>query len=947
MKKFYSIVLMAFAVLFSANVKAVNVSNLTELQNALANGGEITLTANIDAGATRLNIVKPTIINGEGFRVKGTETYVFQVSATTGEVVMNDLYIHAAKTNKQGRGILIDDNTNGANLTLNNVTINCTYRAMDVWYSDNVTLTINNSLFQNVQGQTVDEKGNPTDAHYDIELQGEKAGDTRGLNFGQLTNSNITINNTTMQGFFYVLNNITGDNGDMTGTTLVANNSTFKGRAALNVWGFGATYEFNDCTVVGINNYGSSAEGFACFVFNNQNTCYDNSLTINGGTVVSAVFDAVGASNPNANQYMVDTRAKAANITIVINNAEYSCPKNLGNDKGGVIATSSSSANITINGGIYNCPNIIGGAYSNAGGNTGSVTINGGTFDVNVVSPDMTDGDLYKTVTINAGNYTIAEGDLEDTDPNDESNGLLGDDMAIVTNVDGSKAVMDSEDAAKVETVNEDVEITEDKVEKSLVGVASNKTITVKSGKTLEIGEGGLVLADDKAKLVVEDGGTVILHGNVNGNGTEGSIVINASEKTNTQFLIDPNVNVYGDEHPMATFSFTTKSYYDGTKTVFQRFGMPTFDGTVNMTWTNGVQTMIYEYTNENGWGSPIYNDVTGSFTKTNAVPFNMYTMATNLPEGNNTVYSFSGRMMGNQNAPLTFVRKWNYFANSYTAAIDIKEFLTDLKAKYGSNMAATAYIYRPSDNMWDEVTLGAFELAEKTNGAIPVPQTKISPMQAFILYMYYGNNADGEIDYETNVYNPGVGIANPAPARVASNNIDAAMQMTIATENYTDRMTLIEGASFNDGFDNGYDAHKYMENTPFNLYANNYEGQFGTVATDNLEGTILGFSALQDGTYTITFNGNAAYALKDMAANRVVNMENGTAYTFTAQAGQDDARFMVISRADAPTANEEVMMNAKRAGIYTVAGQYVGETSILNTLPAGIYVVDGVKVVK
>ena len=150
MKKFYSIVLTACALLFSATIGATDVANLTELQAALTAGGNITLKADINAGNTQLNVTKATTIDGAGFCIKGTNTYVIQVN-TTGKVVMENLVIWAAKTDKAGRGILIDDNTNNADLTLNNVTINCTYRAMDVWFSDGVKLAINNCVFQNVQ----------------------------------------------------------------------------------------------------------------------------------------------------------------------------------------------------------------------------------------------------------------------------------------------------------------------------------------------------------------------------------------------------------------------------------------------------------------------------------------------------------------------------------------------------------------------------------------------------------------------------------------------------------------------------------------------------------------------------------------------------------------------------------------------------------------------------
>ena len=78
------------------------------------------------------------------------------------------------------------------------------------------------------------------------------------------------------------------------------------------------------------------------------------------------------------------------------------------------------------------------------------------------------------------------------------------------------------------------------------------------------------------------------------------------------------------------------------------------------------------------------------------------------------------------------------------------------------------------------------------------------------------------------------------------------------------------------------------------------------------------------------------------------VAMVEGNTYEFTAAANSaNDYRFEIVGAAKLPTAieNTEAVKSAK--GVYTITGQYVGEMNVWNTLPAGIYVVNGEKRVK
>lgn len=76
--------------------------------------------------------------------------------------------------------------------------------------------------------------------------------------------------------------------------------------------------------------------------------------------------------------------------------------------------------------------------------------------------------------------------------------------------------------------------------------------------------------------------------------------------------------------------------------------------------------------------------------------------------------------------------------------------------------------------------------------------------------------------------------------------------------------------------------------------------------------------------------------------------MTETATYEFMADANTTiDDRFEIVGKSDVPTMIEVVENNAVATGIYTIMGQYVGETSMWNTLPAGMYIVDGQKRVK
>jgi len=89
-------------------------------------------------------------------------------------------------------------------------------------------------------------------------------------------------------------------------------------------------------------------------------------------------------------------------------------------------------------------------------------------------------------------------------------------------------------------------------------------------------------------------------------------------------------------------------------------------------------------------------------------------------------------------------------------------------------------------------------------------------------------------------------------------------------------------------------------------------------------------------------------YAIKDMQTGIVTAMEEGNSYEFVASANSTiNNRFQIVGRQNVTTSIDETTIQTKAQGVYTILGQYVGDINMWNTLPSGVYVVDGVKVVK
>ena len=90
-------------------------------------------------------------------------------------------------------------------------------------------------------------------------------------------------------------------------------------------------------------------------------------------------------------------------------------------------------------------------------------------------------------------------------------------------------------------------------------------------------------------------------------------------------------------------------------------------------------------------------------------------------------------------------------------------------------------------------------------------------------------------------------------------------------------------------------------------------------------------------------------FVLVDLETNACTLINASATYQFTvADNYANDYRFKIVGRQEMPTDVETIESNTiKNEGIYTLTGQYVGEMNIWNTLPAGMYIVNGEKKMK
>ena len=463
------------------------------------------------------------------------------------------------------------------------------------------------------------------------------------------------------------------------------------------------------------------------------------------------------------------------------------------------------------------------------------------------------------------------------------------------------------------------------------LSISNAQTVTIPAGKTLSAGT--VVLGND-AVIVVEPGGKLVVTGETGIVAWNPSnIVLETSDDAPAQLLLAPEATA--NTRPAATVILKSKSWRtDANNKVYQFFGTPVTDVTA-FTMNGESDRMAYVY--QLGSTATI-----GSLTV--ASPFAnpeifqegvIYYLLSNNDADHLLDYTFKGNLLGNNNIVANVETNWSPFANSYTGNISVNELLSALSTEYGTDNSTV------ETNVYTYSYIGANKLSWNVNNLLD-GISNVAPMQPIML-KNHGTATNFTVDYEDLVWN----ARNSAPARRAISGMDKVKVHVTAADGSSDYVVLAQADQFSAEYENGYDAEKYM-NDFMNIYVNDEHKQ-QTFATNNINNTLIGFDVVEAGMYTLSFSdvmGNNL-VLVDLANGARINMEEGATYTFAASANEaNDARFQVVEARKMPTDVEVVNAAVKaQKGIYSLVGAYLAEN--FDVLPAGLYVVNGVKVVK
>ena len=493
--------------------------------------------------------------------------------------------------------------------------------------------------------------------------------------------------------------------------------------------------------------------------------------------------------------------------------------------------------------------------------------------------------------------------------------------------------------------------------------IIDNGSLTVEGGTTLVV---DTLKINDEGKLIIAP--TAVVSVGVGGlNSPNADAVVVQADATGTGVLRF-NPGATSNNHPLATVQMFLKSHKDGDTFRSQHVGEPLY-GTItadNITRPAGtyVDTLWWK-----GWAA------INSWSELR--PFVGYAFSVNSATAPTSPYVFKGKVVGNMNATYKWQKGYyNLFGNSYTAPMSIRALLDALETAYEGDSSYPDNMGLADYAVWI-YDMDARQHEAITKAEVATTDRYIAPMQGFILWCdsvmmpdrnYYRAFTLTYADAVWNIDEPNtIGVPITAPALrkelgdeeddvwyeepepvVVDSSIIADIVITSATSH--DKVTLREGEQYTSAYDNGADARKLMADAVFNVFGKNEDLALSHIATDNLNGTTLTLQARDEMTYTMSFGrvNNFDYAIRDVVTDQVIDVVEGNTYTFNVTPNTTAYDRFVLEAGDhkLPTGCEKVV-TSKHIGVYTMLGQYLGTAEQLNNLPAGVYVVNGQRVVK
>lgn len=560
--------------------------------------------------------------------------------------------------------------------------------------------------------------------------------------------------------------------------------------------------------------------------------------------------------------------------------------------------------------------------------------------NVAFTSKKFTIPSTHEVQTVNQGGVTLYRVVKKADGTKINDNAGQNEDKTIEVATGGDVALAnETTEAGYVQVKNEGENATHVTVAKNNSDPEHSQTLIVNNG--LDVLGASTVTVQPTAALVVGEGGITTQ--------SASSIVIEADEDGSASLLLHPAITV--NQTPELTVKMKAHvGKVSANNYEWHRFAIPVdeISSLPSTAPTSTTAIFTWDHAAQGGQG-----DWVSISALSDLDPFKGYTLTVDYDGVTDYVYTFTGRLTGNINTDLQLTHQgYNFFGNSYTGYIKLATLADAIIGN--ADLDATVWAWDSEHQVYGSVSLRALQEAEDGNYAhliFPAWKREIAPMQTFILRLPNKDNATAEVDYASAIWgNPRYSgsTSSSAPARMAE--IDGSIiSMSISSENGSaDNVLFMEKNAYSDDFENGYDAMKYMNENAVNMFVTVNGEDLSAVATDAIEGKMLTIQTGKAVNYTLTIDAalGAEYAIRDNVTNQVIAIEEGATYEFAAQPNSTIAnRFEIVGRAQMPTAIENTEVKANVKGIYTIMGQYLGEN--FDILPAGVYVVDGVKIVK
>lgn len=459
------------------------------------------------------------------------------------------------------------------------------------------------------------------------------------------------------------------------------------------------------------------------------------------------------------------------------------------------------------------------------------------------------------------------------------------------------------------------VVVSKDEADKDAVAeqifLADGAKLTVETGTTLKVGEGGINVANG-GQIVVEPGAIVTVGATGLVTTEEDAVVVESSEQQQGVLLLNPDVTE--NTQPKATVKLVTKAKQIAANDyIYERFAIPTIDGNATVYKVeDAASVVLYPGETELKHGLYKWDGSDWAFMSSfkQMEPFKGYQLTNNSANAN-VVYTFEGNLVGNHNEDYSFASAgFGFFGNSYTGAIDIKRFMDS----FGDKMQKTIWIYDYYTDGFKTITpesYGTVKYGTRRNSHGTI--TEIRSMQAFL--MNRSEAGSTTINYESAIWgNPKYGLVSDpglAPKRVAAN--EDKVTIYVATDTQEDEVTFIRSNEYSSAFDNGADASKWMNNG-MNLYVANDDENMAIVASDEIVDMTIAFRSGNESEYTLGFDNlrGETFELRDVLTGATIQMTEGATYTFSQEANTTvPARFQIIGAKKVPTGVENVSEGA------------------------------------